>query len=252
MSARLFAALTGAATLVSWFFREAATHWFFEKVVHVANDNAEISFEYGVPAAFAGATFYLLMRSFGSAGTGNPFERKIAPTETPIVQSAPPLIVKAPIVEAPIASLPTPTPLVVPPPATTPIPTPKIEAPEKPPSEFVDAHVTPEFLVGLYEGQTTLGAEMRASKYIGKWMPVSGPLLETMGGWPIFNERSPVVASFASQQGPSIIMVFHGEWIDRLAMIPKNQSMSVNGQIKEVGRSKVVLDPCVLKPSSQG
>ena len=79
MSARLFAALTGAATLVSWFFREAATHWFFEKVVHVANDNAEISFEYGVPAAFAGATFYLLMRSFGSAGTGNPFERKIVP-----------------------------------------------------------------------------------------------------------------------------------------------------------------------------
>jgi hypothetical protein len=244
MSARLFAALTGAATLVFWFFREAATHWFFEKVVRVANDNAEMSFEYGVPAAFAAATFYLLMRGFGPAGTGNPFERTIAPTETPIVQSAGPLIVNAPIVEPPIAPLPAPTPLIVPPPVTTPIPTPKIEAPEKPPKD--DAHVTPEVLVGLYEGQTDLGAEMRVSKYIGKWMPVSGPLLETMGGWPLFNERAPVVASFASQEGPSVIMVFHGEWIDRLATIPKNGSMFVYGQIKEVGRSKIVLDPCEL------
>jgi hypothetical protein len=80
----------------------------------------------------------------------------------------------------------------------------------------------------------------------GKWMPVSGPLMETVGGWPLIQGRTPVVASFASQQGPSVIMVFHGEWIDRLAMIPKNQSMHVDGKLKEVERSNVVLDPCEL------
>jgi hypothetical protein len=171
--------------------------------------------------------------------------------ETPIVQSPPPPIVEAPIADASIG----PSPTAIPEPSIPEpsIPRPKIKAPEKPPREFVDVHVTPEFLVGLYEGQTTLGAETRASKYKGKWMPVSGPLLETVGGWPLLRERTPVVASFASSQlGPSIIMVFHGEWIDRLAMIPKNENIFVHGQINEIGRSKIVLDPCeLIDPSDE-
>jgi TIR domain len=140
-----------------------------------------------------------------------------------------------PIAETPIA------------PSSAPIPPPPIP-PKKPPKEFVEAHVTPDFLVGLYDGQTTLGAETRASKYVGKWMPVSGPLLEIVGGYPFLEVRTPVVASFALQ-GPSIIMVFHGEWIDRLAMIEKNQIMFVHGKISKIGRSKIVLDPCELMVS---
>jgi hypothetical protein len=159
----------------------------------------------------------------------------------PVVQSTPPPVA-APILQSP------PTP-VVPSPAITPepsIPKPKIEVPAPPPKEFVDAHVTLEFLVGLYEGQTTLGAETLASKYKGKWMPVSGPLLETVGGYPFLQGRTPVVASLERQQGPSVILVFHNEWIDRLAMIPKNKIISVHGQIEDIGRSKVVLNPCEL------
>jgi hypothetical protein len=119
--------------------------------------------------------------------------------------------------------------------------------PENPPRDFVDAHVSPEFLVGLYEGQTTLGAEKRAAKYIGKWLLVSGSLLETFGGYPLLEGKAPAVAAFASMlKRPSIIMVFHDEWIDRLATVAKNQNISVSGQIKEIGRDKIVLNHCEL------
>jgi hypothetical protein len=158
------------------------------------------------------------------------------PSEDRVALSAPSVpqpIVPPPVVRAPIA-----------PPAAAISPPPPVP-PEKPPKQFVDANVTPEFLVGLYEGQTTLGAETRAAKYIGKWMPVSGPLSETMGGFPFLQGRTPVVATLSSQ-GPHVIMVFHDEWIDRLAMYSKNQNIFVSGQIKEVGRAKIVLDPCEL------
>jgi len=131
----------------------------------------------------------------------------------------------APIVEAPIG----PSPAATPPPPIS---------PEKPPKEFVAAHVTPEFLAGLYAGQ--------AAKYIGKWMPVSGPLLEAFGGWPFLKEKTPAVTALAQQGRPSVIMVFHGEWIDRLAVIPKDQSISAHGQINEIGHSKIVLENCEL------
>jgi hypothetical protein len=160
------------------------------------------------------------------------------PSEDRVVQSAP--SAPPPIVKTPIASPP-----AIPPP---PIPPPPPISPEKPQKQFVDANVTAEFLVGLNEGQTALGAETRAAKYIGKWMPISGPLLETMGGFPIFQGRSPVVATLSSQ-GPHVVLVFHDEWIDRLAMISKNQNISVFGQIKEVGRSRIVLDPCEFMDS---
>jgi hypothetical protein len=177
------------------------------------------------------------------------------PAGIQVAQPVPPTslpIVKAPTSDAPIAPPPaaTPAPIVeaptVPPPVATPPPP---IPPEKRPKEFVDAYVTPEFLVGLYEGQTALGGEMRASKYIGKWIKVSGPLFETVGGWPLFGERSPVVTSFASQQGPTVTMIFRGKSIDRLAMIPKNQNISVLGQINEIGRSKIGLDNCELMDS---
>jgi hypothetical protein len=108
--------------------------------------------------------------------------------DAPIIPSPPPPIVNAPIVGVTIAPSPAPIPSVASPEPS--IPKPTIKAPEKPPKEFVDVHVTPEFLVGLYEGQTMLGAETRASNYKGKWMSVSGPLLETVGGYPFLEDRT--------------------------------------------------------------
>jgi hypothetical protein len=131
-------------------------------------------------------------------------------------------------------------------PAPAPAPSPPQALPEKPSKQFVDPNVTPEFLVGLYEGQTDLGAEWRTSKYIGKWIQVSGPLLDTVGGFHFMQGRTPVVATLSRERPPSILMVFHDEWLDRLAMFSKNQNISVSGQIREIGRAKVVLDPVNL------
>jgi hypothetical protein len=166
-------------------------------------------------------------------------------TETPTVQSMLAPAVEAPTLPhspAPIAEVPT----VPSSPTTAPPPTP----PEKPRRNFVDADVTPESLAGLYEEHTRLGAAARASKYIGKWMPVSGPLHEVMGGWPILGDRTPAVAAFVSK-GPSVLMVFSGEWIDRVAMLQKNQSIYVIGQIEVIERSKIVLENCELVDSDQ-
>ena len=148
----------------------------------------------------------------------------------------------AAIAEAPIAIPSIPAPPIAPPFAA--IPEPVLKAPATPTKEIID--VTPEFLVGLYEGQTDLGGRTRASKYIGKWMPVHGPLFEfVVGGWPMFGGRAPVVASLASK-GPVVTMVFSGESIDRIAMVAANQNISVLGKIKEIERSKIVLEDCDL------
>jgi hypothetical protein len=80
-------------------------------------------------------------------------------------------------------------------------------------------------------------------------MLVSGPLLEAFGGWPFLKEKTPAVTALAQQGRPSVLMVFHGEWIDRLAAIPKDQSISVHGQINEIGHSKIVLENCELTDS---
>jgi hypothetical protein len=97
----------------------------------------------------------------------------------PLVQPAPSPIVDLPVLQpssAPIAEGP-----VVPSPPATPEPSiPKV--PAKPLRIFVDSHVTPEFLMGLYEGNTTLRAETLISEQIGKWMTVSGPLGEIHPG----------------------------------------------------------------------
>jgi hypothetical protein len=144
---------------------------------------------------------------------------------------------------SPIAEVPT----VLSPPATPAPPTP----PEKPRRTFVDANVTPEFLVGLYEGNTALRAETLISEQKDKWMLVSGPLGEIHPGSVMFNGvRTPTLVVFASrkQKEPIIYMWFSGEWIDRLALLPKNKNISVVGQIKKVVGYNVTveLDNCEL------
>ena len=148
-----------------------------------------------------------------------------APTDAP----APPPILKKPIAEAPID----------PPqaPATTP-----------PARVFVDKDVTPEFLVGLYEGQTSLGGKTRVSKYLGKWMDVPGSLGEVYGA---FTDGAPAVAGITSPKGTFIITVFNGERIREIAEIAKGDNILVRGKISEVLKEKLTLDDCELvKPST--
>jgi hypothetical protein len=61
----------------------------------------------------------------------------------------------------------------------------------------------------------------------------------------VFQERSPAVGVF-NQKGPTVLMLFRGEWIDRISIIPKGQIISVQGKIAAVEYSKVTLENCEL------
>jgi hypothetical protein len=162
-----------------------------------------------------------------------------APAKSEIAQSAPPSV-KAPA----------PDQIVVPAAPTPPPPTPA------PPSrEFVQENVTPEYLVGLYDGgHTSLGANLRASVFIGKWMQVAGPLGNIVGGDRSFDgSRNPAIGSLTSANGTYFHLIFRREWIERVAMVPKNQTVTVRGKIQDVSRSLITLDDVeLIDPTNEG
>jgi hypothetical protein len=161
--------------------------------------------------------------------------------------------------KAPVVSTPSPAPTAEAPPIPSPAPPamtqkPSIpRAPAKTGRKLVDSHVTPEFLLSLYEGNTTLRAETLISEHIGKWMAVSGPLGEIHSGRSILSvgERTPTLVVFAHPRKVDVYMWFSGEWVDRLSRLPKNKDISVIGQIKKiVSYNKTVeLENCELLDS---
>ena len=161
-----------------------------------------------------------------------------APAKPEIAQSAPPPV-KAPV----------PDQIVVP---AAPSPPPPTPAP--PAREFVKEGITPEYLVGLYDGShTSSGAKLRASVFTGKWMQVTGALGEVVGGEPFLSGRSPAVGSLKSTTGTSFLLVFKGEWIQRAAMVPKNQTVTVRGKIQEISRVYVTLEDVeLIDPTNEG
>ena len=161
-----------------------------------------------------------------------------APAKPEIAQSAPPPV-KAPV----------PDQIVVP---AAPSPPPPTPAP--PAREFVKEGITPEYLVGLYDGShTSSGAKLRASVFTGKWMQVTGALGEVVGGEPFLSGRSPAVGSLKSTTGTSFLLVFKGEWIERAAMVPKNQTVTVRGKIQEISRVYVTLEDVeLIDPTNEG
>ncbi len=129
---------------------------------------------------------------------------------------------------------------------------PRPQAPEKPPREFVDARVTREFLKGLFEENHFKRAEQLASRYIGKWMPVSGPLGQIFPGPPRSDGgRFPSMVTFSDVELPWFYMMFSDEWVDRVVLVPKGQNISLVGRVKEIERSvsgdgTVMLEDCEL------
>jgi hypothetical protein len=129
-----------------------------------------------------------------------------------------------------------PAPILPPPPVPT-------TPPKKPGRDYVNAEITPEYLVGLYDGNTKLRAETLVSEQVGKWMRVSGPLGEIHA-----SGKTDALVVFSSRKEPTIYMWFTGEWIARLALLPKNQNINVEGQLKKVTgyNTTVELENCEL------
>jgi hypothetical protein len=158
-----------------------------------------------------------------------------------VKQDARPSDVQAP--EAPTRPRPIPelsnipAPLTVAPPQIT-----------KPPRNFVEAHVTPEFLLKLRENNTALRAEVLIAEQLGKWMRVVGPLGEIHPGMSFGGSKTPTMVVFSYDRTTRVYMWFSPEWNDRLALLTRGEKISVVGKLKEADHTKVQLEDCELEP----
>lgn len=119
------------------------------------------------------------------------------------------------------------------------------------PEERTSIHVTPAYLVGLFEGLTDLQAMKLTGQFVGKWMRLSGPL-----GNVLSNREKISQVTFLNR--PSIFdpdyehfivyMYFDRKrWDDRLAVLPTGSPITVVGRLREFDRVTVHLEDCELE-----
>lgn len=125
--------------------------------------------------------------------------------------------------------------------------------PVDPERVFLPDDVTPDFLIGLYKGQTTAQGRRRAELYVGKWKKLSG----TLNDFETFNYSYSGArrcrADFQRVGGMEglahahIMMSFkEKKWCDRLEVMNVGTLFTVVGQVSAITDSYVALDDCEL------
>jgi hypothetical protein len=112
-------------------------------------------------------------------------------------------------------------------------------------SEQIVVDVTPEYLTGFFKEYTDIQAKKLAAPYIGKWMKISGPL-EDVGEFSGYACQVTFADRLFSTSKTTVFMYFKKEWIERLSILKRNDSIAVLGKIKDVTRVSVSLDNCEL------
>jgi hypothetical protein len=112
---------------------------------------------------------------------------------------------------------------------------------------FVGSSITPEYLVGLFEGHTSIQARKFIEPFIGKWMRLSGELEEVSGSRPNF-----AILQFSGRGlrggGAGVFMFFQTEeWVSRLAILRRGDRLTVVGKIENVISIRVELESCELE-----
>ena len=107
----------------------------------------------------------------------------------------------------------------------------------------VEVDVTPEFLAGFFKDRLDVQAQNLATPFIGKWLTVSGPI-HNVGAWRgTFSQ----VTFNRPDSNVSLYMMFRAKTtVDRLSVLKHGDRMTVCGQIAEIDRDRVQLDPCEL------
>jgi hypothetical protein len=114
---------------------------------------------------------------------------------------------------------------------------------------FVGPSITPEYLVGLFEGHTDIHASKMVAPFLGKWMTVDGPLNDVRA-----HRDNTFSASFARDKGRPYwtFMEFDAEWFDRLQMLRPNDRLTVTGQLDLIRGHDIQLVHCELVKASSG
>lgn len=113
-------------------------------------------------------------------------------------------------------------------------------------SRRIEVDITPEQLTGFFKGVTDVQGQDRAARYVGKWMRVSGSLLNVA-----LIARHSVMASFAERPVGSAAEVYcffsRRKWTDRIVVKSRGDHATVLGRIDEVTRQVVYLGDCELE-----
>jgi hypothetical protein len=113
------------------------------------------------------------------------------------------------------------------------------------PTKLADGRIllqlTPKQLSANFENATTAQGERAVQPYLGKWMEVTGKVNNVT-----HNSDNSSHISFYDGVNYFVFMFFKSEWYDHLAVLSKDQKISVRGKLLKVERRDVHLQECEL------
>jgi hypothetical protein len=133
-------------------------------------------------------------------------------------------------------------PVAAPNPTSFAIPAPK---PSKPKKVFID--VSPSYLSGLYKNRTAVQGDALAAAYIGKWIAVTGKVIDISQDPP----RNDFLVQFSDSEGVWLAATFPEELSEKISHIPHGATITVQGEIRSVDTMRVILKECELGEPSQ-
>jgi hypothetical protein len=110
-------------------------------------------------------------------------------------------------------------------------------------SERVFVQETPEYLVSLGKGMTSVQREQATAIYIGKWLKVSAPIKNVSN----LTSQMVVMAELGdAAEFHDFQMFFEPKWSPRLSLLRRGQTISAIGKIYTITGMDIVLRNCEL------
>lgn len=108
--------------------------------------------------------------------------------------------------------------------------------------DFVDSYVTPEYLMGLYEGRMSVQAQALLSPFMGKKMRVS----VRVGDVAIVNAAWMRISVEQGTYGSGVSMYFDTQH-SLITGLKTGDLITVVGTVNRVDAASIMLDPCTLE-----
>ncbi|MBI2855386.1 MAG: hypothetical protein HYX93_00890 [Chloroflexi bacterium] len=106
--------------------------------------------------------------------------------------------------------------------------------------------LTPEFLVGLYQGRTTAQGQVLSRPYVGKPLTVTGVIYDISYRW----DQQGVIVALDFSGSKSRIYVsadFDHAWVEYLSARQKGETVTITGNVRDITASFVSLRDCAVQ-----
>jgi hypothetical protein len=110
----------------------------------------------------------------------------------------------------------------------------------EPTKEKIFIDVTPAYLIGLYEDRTEMQANVLASAFMGKWISVSGKVINVAEG------KGYCSIAFHDADKKFVSAVCYGETMKTAASIRRGQTVLARGEIAAVDQLRLRLEECEI------